>query len=443
MTNKVGIIVPYRDRPDQLAYFLAGTQQYLHSNGIDHEIIIVEQDFASEFNRGMLCNIGFTVAKKRRCSHVVFHDVDLIPVDVDYSYSHLPFSLISDNLPFRSYFGGATMFPIEDFEAVNGFSNFYWGWGFEDDDLLYRCHKNGNIKLDKWNEYPQRENNITAHLNGVDAYIKVGNIIDYRKSFAIEVLFRKDKVEYDPNRDSDIYNIFSTCSRDTSFTLYYSSFGRLSLQAFDLDENIYSITSDILDNIEFKARIEYDKTTNSLSLTVNGEQVGTVKIKKELLNYERSRFLRIGADAHLKNFFKGAVDTFKIFDQDGLVITDLDSTNVVDYKVVDKSHNKNNGRPVKIDFRKYSTDHLQPLYIPYRRKSKFKKLDHDSNGFTVNPDTGEGMWKSKLTRWNQLRFNNEVLNGGHDEIEDGLTTLTYTKHSTQRFGNITFLRVGI
>ncbi len=30
------------------------------------------------------------------------------------------------------------MFPSSTFKRVNGYSNEYWGWGFEDDDLLLR-----------------------------------------------------------------------------------------------------------------------------------------------------------------------------------------------------------------------------------------------------------------------------------------------------------------
>ena len=29
-----------------------------------------------------------------------------------------------------------------DYYKVNGYSNEYWGWGYEDDDLLFRCKEN-------------------------------------------------------------------------------------------------------------------------------------------------------------------------------------------------------------------------------------------------------------------------------------------------------------
>lgn len=41
-------------------------------------------------------------------------------------------------LMYRDLFGGASMLTTEMMEKVNGFSNVYFGWGGEDDDMSYR-----------------------------------------------------------------------------------------------------------------------------------------------------------------------------------------------------------------------------------------------------------------------------------------------------------------
>ena len=151
-SHKLGVIVPQRRRLEHLEIFKEKITNYLNERGIDFELIIVNQDEAKQFNRGMLLNIGFKFAKQMRCDYVVFHDVDMIPLDVDYSYSEVPLHLAtnfegSPKVVFDEYFGGVTMFPTKLFEQIDGYSNKYWGWGYEDTDLLFRCRQH-NIPLD-------------------------------------------------------------------------------------------------------------------------------------------------------------------------------------------------------------------------------------------------------------------------------------------------------
>ena len=41
-------------------------------------------------------------------------------------------------LPYASLVGGALALRTEHFLQVNGYSNLYWGWGGEDDDMSNR-----------------------------------------------------------------------------------------------------------------------------------------------------------------------------------------------------------------------------------------------------------------------------------------------------------------
>ena len=47
-------------------------------------------------------------------------------------------TIVFTRLLYPSLFGGVVMFTKENFAKVNGFSNLFWGWGAEDDDLYRR-----------------------------------------------------------------------------------------------------------------------------------------------------------------------------------------------------------------------------------------------------------------------------------------------------------------
>jgi hypothetical protein len=143
--DHLGIVVPYRNREEHLKEFLPHMHAFLDAAGIDHTIIIAEQADKLPFNRGAMINLG-AVAGWTECDHFCFHDVDLLPVQADYRAFSQPMRLIMQNLVgdakththFSHYFGGVTSISKAQMEAINGFSNCYWGWGLEDDNFLFR-----------------------------------------------------------------------------------------------------------------------------------------------------------------------------------------------------------------------------------------------------------------------------------------------------------------
>ena len=58
MNEKLAIIVPYRDRDEHLMRFLPAMESSNLLEGIDYEILIVEQEKGKPFNRGKLLNVG-------------------------------------------------------------------------------------------------------------------------------------------------------------------------------------------------------------------------------------------------------------------------------------------------------------------------------------------------------------------------------------------------
>jgi predicted glycosyltransferase involved in capsule biosynthesis len=142
--EKLSVVVPYRDREQHLKEFIPHMERVLQNDDIQYSIIIVEQADDKPFNRAKLLNIGFKESDTDS-NYFAFHDVDMLPLDSDYTYPDGPTHLASEveqfnwGLPYDGYFGGVTLFDKQSFIDINGYSNEYWGWGAEDDDVLHRC----------------------------------------------------------------------------------------------------------------------------------------------------------------------------------------------------------------------------------------------------------------------------------------------------------------
>ena len=88
---RVTMVVPFRDREEQLAVFLPYMHNFLQRQGLNYTIVVVNQLSKSKFNRAKLLNIGYDQVMRRcpECSCFIFHDVDLIPINSENLYACL------------------------------------------------------------------------------------------------------------------------------------------------------------------------------------------------------------------------------------------------------------------------------------------------------------------------------------------------------------------
>jgi len=431
---KLGIIVPYRDRPAHLKKFTQHTFDFLKQSNIEFEIVVVEQIDDKPFNRGKLLNVGYLKAKELGCNYVVFHDVDMLPIEVDYSYSEVPLHLATNfdleyekakNLEFDDYFGGVTMMSNSTFETINGYSNLYWGWGFEDDDLLFRCAEK-NILLDK----------------------KVIGKKEVKKIYGL-YFFKPDEIVSSPMKEYDEYTAFSIPGYDTNIS--YNSFRRYKCDIWDEENKATSINSEILTNHFTQLCLVWDSKKSKLSFYKDGEIIESKIIDKKILDYSNQEYFYIGVgDPNRQdnnNYFYGVISEFAIYgtalkEKEIIVLSEnvlensllenfrgYKSANQLklyydfkfykDNKLIDLTGNQNYGEINNCHFVKVNESLGKEIFVPYRRESTFKLLSHKPNSWDGNN------WVHKETRINQLRFLNEVKKHLYNIEMDGLSNCKY------------------
>jgi hypothetical protein len=211
-----------------------------------------------------------------------------------------------------------------------------------------------------------------------------------------------------------------------------------------------------------------DRMDNKIKVYQDGYFIGETPTFKKLYHYKKENnfYLGVGKPNRetIPNFFRGTIDSFAYYDdilnEDEIVeishnetklltenfgnyksssslVTYYDANFIEDYKLIDLK-GKNNGVIKNCEIVDAEFDEYTDVKIPHRRKSKFKSLPHEENGFLGNK------WKDQATRWNQLRFHNEV--SINDELlnNDGLSTLTFHVHGKEKKENkVTQINVGL
>ena len=180
--------------------------EFFKDKDIEYKIFVANQVYpnsVSGFNRGISKNVAFDVARKEGFDYFCFHDIDMLPEDdtCDYSYpdkvEHLAVHVkqFDYGLKYQEYFGGCILFTKEHYEEINGYSNGYWNWGMEDDDILYRVKQKG-FAQETFMNHESDEDRSFIRLNGLTDYIKINPTDSIREltsqSFTFAVMVRAE-----------------------------------------------------------------------------------------------------------------------------------------------------------------------------------------------------------------------------------------------------------
>lgn len=138
---------------------------HLSSKGIEFRMIAVNQSDSHPFNRAALVNAAYAMLAQsaasssgllshlRRFTYLAVHDIDRFPVRRNISCLPYTQNYYEDpgNTPRvlhpTSYTGGVLVIRRSLFEAVNGFSNLFWGWGHEDNEFYMRLRWCGLVPV--------------------------------------------------------------------------------------------------------------------------------------------------------------------------------------------------------------------------------------------------------------------------------------------------------
>jgi hypothetical protein len=292
------------------------------------------------------------------------------------------------------------------------------------------------------------------------------NVVTPNNNYTIFISFYPDDIKCKFGDYDDTYSVFTIPGLDLSIN--YNSYGRYNFEIYDEDEQIIYINTDIKPNYKTNICVTIDIDNKEIKMYQDGILIGNKKINKDLYNYRRQSKSYIGVGnpnrTDTEKWFSGLFNSFAIFDNvllqeeveeisnnkyfgltqnfgdyksaDNIKLY-YDSKFIKNYNLMDLSGNNYNGKIVNCEIVGYLLEDTKKLLVPHRRESTFKLIPHEENGF-VN-----GAWKSGTTRFNQLRYFNEVTRGYRNTKEDGLSNLQFKEHSKIKIENQTHIVVEI
>ena len=442
MIPKLGICIPYRNRESHLKELIPHLTEHLNKQGIPHRFYVGHQVDDKLFNRGVMKNIAAKHAFEDGCDYVAWHDVDMLPhVDADYSYPidnpiHIATKLskYSYKMGYDQYFGGVVLFNKEHVEKTNGYSNDYWDWGQEDDDLFWRCYFEG---MTTGKVIRREKDKIVANFNGNDSTISIPTDREIssclHRDHTITLTFnaeqQNDKVPiYLVGDENNKFIEYPLLRKDGSWTwgLSFNNSRAVTMQLIDRDGGNHYNWAKRFEGLWTRVTLSFNSEENSAYFYVNDElisQVDDIKqnlpfnLNKKLRTHDSQRPFLLGYCPFMKTFFKGKISEFKIYNKFFNNVNEMDNDKenlVLDMDLTDKFLPQQN-----MMFTHENYDIIENV-VPFRRDGNFYCLPHLDEGF-VN-----GKWfKGETTARNEKRFVTEMQQKKIDYKKDGINNMRY------------------
>jgi len=456
MSHKLGICIPYRNRKEHLESLVSHLSKKLNEQGIKHSFYVGHQVDDKLFNRGAMKNVAAKYAFEDGCDYIAWHDVDMLTYDEDghiggdYSYPentpiHIATKLSKYNygIGYDQYFGGVVLFTKEQVEKTNGYSNEYWDWGQEDDDLFWRCYFEGYTSGKNIMRY---KNKKVGYFNGQNSEVIIGTNREIsttlKNDHTISILFcaeqQEDKVPIWLVGDNQKKFIeYPLIRKDGSWTwgLSFNNSRAVTMLYFDKDNNSYYNWAKRFENQWTWVTISYSLDKKGFYFYLNNELISQNNDTKQNLPFPINRELRthhaikpflLGFCNHTNTRYKGKIAEVKIYDKYFDNIDDVfenKNNPILKYDFTDESLCNN------VEIKEEDIDVIESV-IPFRREGSFYCLPHIDEGF-IN-----GKWaKGETTAKNEKRFVTEMQQKKIDYKNEGMNTLKYELMGTEMFMN--------
>lgn len=440
MKHKLGICIPYRNRKEHLDRLVPHLTKHLNEKGIDHAFYVGHQIDDKLFNRGAMKNIAAHVAFEDGCDYVAWHDVDMLPhEECDYSYPeetplHIATKLSKYNygLGYDQYFGGVVLFTKEQVEKTNGYSNDYWDWGQEDDDLFWRCYFE---KMTTGRIVKTHENKLVANFNGEDSalYFPTNREISscLHTDHTITITFN---AEQQPEKvpiwlvgdEQKRFIEYPLLRKDGSWTwgLSFNNSRAVTMMYFDRSNQYNYNWAKRFEGMWTQLTVSYNQEERNAYFYINDEliaQMNGIKqnipfpVRGDLRTHDSIRPFILGFCPQTNTRYKGKISNFKIYNRFFNDINELHQNEediILSYQFNgDEVINQN------VNFTNENIEIIENV-IPFRKEGRFYCLPHTDEGF-VN-----GGWaKGETTARNEKRFVTEMQQNKINYKDEGFNKI--------------------